>query len=121
MQQLPTLKTFTIFQGDSEPMGMKAIYQNSLDPYDLTDCTEVVVSLPKSDGGILELKLTEEQVEIVLPKVLGKIIATIDEESSALLRVGEYQNVDVTYTIAGKENTVRYERALTVLQRQTAS
>lgn len=116
--QLPVFKTFTIFQGDSEIMSLAALYLNSLTPYDLTECTEIVVSMPKSDGSILELFLSEDEVEIVEPAVLGRILVTIDEESSALLRVGEFQNVDVTYTIAGKENTVRFERALTVLQRQ---
>ncbi len=111
--------TFVIFLGDDKTLYMKAINASctNTDPLDLTDCTEIVVRLPYADGSIKELKLSEEEVEIQLPVVLGKFFADIESDVSELLNPGELQDVDVTFTIASKEFTVRFPQALSVFER----
>ncbi len=108
---------FTIFQGDSKTMNLKALYAVSEDPLDLTDCTEIDIALPKSDGSVLHLLLSEDAVDIVSPPVLGKFTAAIDAEDSVLLNAGELQNFDVTFTIGAQVFTVRYVNALSVFER----
>lgn len=109
--------TFTIFTGDSKTLNLKAVYKESGDPLDLTSCTEIDIALPNSDGTFKHLLLSEDEVEITSPALLGKFSAAISSEDSALLNIGVLQNIDVTFTIGGKEFTVRYYEALTVYQR----
>lgn len=107
---------FTIFLGDSKTLNLKAVYAVTDDPLDLTECTEIVVSLTNADGGILQLKLSLDQVTIASPPVLGKFMAPISSIQSALLNPGELQNFDVTFTISSAVFTVRYPNALSVFE-----
>ncbi len=97
-------------------MQLKAIYSDTGDPLDLTECTEIIVNLINSDGSTTQLKLSDDDVSISDPANLGKFTAEIDGDISAALQVGELQNVDVSFTIAGKTFTVRYAAALSVFQ-----
>jgi hypothetical protein len=111
--------TFSIFLGDTKTMYLKAVNSSCLgvgDPLDLTSCTEIVINLPNADGTISQLKLTEDQVVIASPAVLGKFSAEIDGDLSALLNVGEFQNVDVTFTIGSEVFTVAFVQALSVYE-----
>lgn len=107
---------FEIFQGQDKTMTLRALYQQSGLPLDLTSCTEIVVALPKNDGTTIQLKLSLTQVAIVSPPVAGQITVPITAVNSALLNVGLRQNIDVAYTIGGLVTVVRYFEALTVLQ-----
>lgn len=110
--------TFVIFTGDDKTMYMRAVNVGcNGDPLDLTDCTEIVVALPNADGTFSQRKLSEDTVVITTPALLGKFSVIISSLISALLNPGELQNVDVTFTIAGKEFTVRFYEALTVFER----
>lgn len=116
MNQNPT---FSIFQGDTKTMYLKAIQaacQGVGDPLDLTSCTEIVVNLPNADGTITQQKLSLAQVTISSPATLGKFNLVISGEISAILNVGEFQNVDVTFTIGGQVFTVAFLQALSVYQ-----
>lgn len=108
---------FTIFTGDDKTMNLKAVYEENGDPLDLTGCDEIDIALPNADGTFKHLLLTLGDVVIVTPVLLGKFMATIGSAASALFKVGELQNFDVTFTISDKEFTVRYYNCLTVLQR----
>ena len=108
---------FTIFTGDDKIMNLKAVYAETGDPLDLTDCTEIDIALPKEDGTFAHLLLTAGKVTITSPSILGKFYAEITSLVSAGLNIGELQNVDVTFTISGKEFTVRYAQALSVFER----
>lgn len=110
--------SFDIFQGDAKTMFMKIVQDPSEggDPIDLTNCTEIVVSLPNSSGTITQLKLSLSQVSITLPAVLGKFSVPVSAVVSALLNIGEFQNVDVTFTISGQVFTVRFAGALSVFE-----
>jgi hypothetical protein len=109
--------TFTIFTGDDKTINLKAVYEENGDPLDLTDCTEIDIALPLSSGLFEHLKLSEDQVTIASPAILGKFSAPIESDISALMNIGEFQNLDVTFTIASKEFTVRFFQALTVFER----
>jgi len=113
MQQL---NTFTIFTGNGKTMELKAVYEDSGDPLDLTSCTEIDIALPNADGTFTHLLLSADQVAITSPALLGKFSALITPEVSALLNIGELQNVDVTFTIDAEPFTVRFYQALTVYQ-----
>lgn len=110
-------ETFVIFTGDQKPMNLKAIYAESLNPLDLTNCTEIAIRMPLASGSFQTLLLSDDEVEIVSPAVLGKFTAFIETALSDLLNVGEFQSIDVTFTIDDDVTTVRYVQALTVLQR----
>lgn len=111
--------TFVIFLGDDKTMFLKAVNASceNTDPLDLTDCTEIAIRLPNADGTFKTLLLSEDEVQIQTPEVLGKFFADIDSDVSELLNPGERQNVDVTFTIASKEFTVRFYQALSVFER----
>lgn len=106
---------FTIFLGNAKTMYLKAVNSGcNGDPLDLTSCTEIDIALPYADGTIKHLLLSDDEVEITTPPVLGKFSAPIADDVSALLLVGELQSFDVTFTILGETFTVRYPQALSV-------
>lgn len=107
---------FTIFTGNTKTMKLKALHAGSLDPLDLTECTEIDVALPLAGGGFSHLLLSDDEVEISTPATLGKFTAAIDAEKSALLKIGELQNFEVTFTIDGEITTVKFNNALSVFQ-----
>lgn len=110
--------TFVIFTGDDKTVNLKVMNSGcNSDPFDLTDCTEIDVALPNLDGTFSHRKLSDDEVEITSPALLGKFSVPIPSLVSALLNPGEFQNLDVTFTIAAKIFTVRFERALTVIDR----
>ncbi len=109
-------RVFSIYTGDEKTLSLKAVYQESGDPLNLTDCIEIIVQLPLADGTFTALKFSEDDVEIPNPKVLGKFNALIASEVSALLLVGELMSFDVVFTIDDVTFTVKYSGCLTVLQ-----
>ncbi len=109
--------TFVIFTGDDKTINLKAIYEESGDPLDLTSCTEIDIALPNADGTFAHLLLSEDAVVIDTPLNLGKFHALVESAVSLLLNIGELQNIDVTFTIDSKIFTVRFYQALTVFQR----
>lgn len=109
--------TFTIFQGDDKVMNLKAIYEENGDPLSLDDCTEIDIVLPNADGTFSHRLLSDDEVEITSPAVLGKFTSLIPNDISELLNVGALQSVDVVFTIGSETFTVRYYQALTVFQR----
>ncbi len=111
-------KTFTIFTGDSKTMPLKAVLGSCTGgPLDLTSCTEIDVALPNADGTFSHRLLSDDQVAITVPALLGKFTCGIPDTVSSLLQPGELQNIDVTFTIASKEFTVRFFAALSVFER----
>lgn len=109
--------TFIIYTGDAKTMSLKALYSGSLDALDLTDCTEIDVSLPLAGGGFAHRLLSDSQVVKSSPATSGKFTVPIDAELSATLKIGELQGFDVTFTIGTDVKTVRYVAALTVFER----
>lgn len=109
--------TFVIYTGDSKILKLKAIIAGSFSPLDLTNCTEIDVALPLAGGGFSHRLLTASDVSITSPASLGTFQVPVDEELSTLLKIGEFQSFDVTFTIAGEILTVRYYQALTVFER----
>lgn len=97
-------------------MPMLAIYPKTKLPLDLTTCTEIKVALPNADGTFTLLLLSASQVAITSPANLGSITVPISATISALLNVGERQNVDVAFTIGGLITIVRFFQALSVLE-----
>ena len=112
----PSFPVFEVFLGDVKPLPLKALYQTTLGPLDLTDCSEIVVNLPNADGTFLQLKLSLDQVTITSPSVLGQFVANFTSIQSALFMVGTYQNIDVTFTISGAPQTVRFMNCFSVFQ-----
>lgn len=110
--------TFSIFLGNAKTVYLKVNSDDCCggDPVDLTACTEIDVALPKADGTLLHFLLSTNGVSISSPKNLGKFSAPISSENSALLNIGEFQDIDVTFTIAGEVFTVRFARALSVFE-----
>lgn len=108
---------FTIFTGDDKTINLKANYEESGDPLDLTSCTEINIALPLSSGLFSHRLLSLGQVTITTPTLLGKFSCPIPNAISTALNVGELQNIDVTFTIAAKSFTVRFFQALSVFER----
>lgn len=108
---------FSIFRGNA-----KTAYflvqnaDNNFAPVDLTNCSEITVSLLASDGTVITLNLSDEDIIITQPSNLGAFSAAFSAEVSALLNVGEFQNIDVTFTILTEVFTVRYYRSLSVFE-----
>lgn len=118
---------FTIFLGNAKTMTMKAANCDcavdeisnvtpNTSPLDLTSCTEIDVALPNADGTFAHLLLSQTQVAIVSPAVLGEFTVPITSLVSSLLNVGVFQDLDVTFTIGSKVFTVRYEQAFSVFE-----
>lgn len=108
---------FVIFTGDDKTMFLKALYESSLDPVNLTACTEIDIALPLADGSFAHRLLSLGQVSIIAPSLLGKFSAQIPSTVSAQLEIGEFQYFDVTFTISGEKTTIRYFKSLTVFER----
>lgn len=110
--------TFPIFLGDSKTMSLRVDEDDCCGggPIDLTNCTEIDVQLPYADGTIKHLLLSLSQVAILVPANLGKFSVPILSVVSSLLNVGEFQDFQVTFTIAGVISTVRFTGALSVFQ-----
>jgi hypothetical protein len=107
---------FEIFTGQDKVMSLRIAFQNTGLPLDLTDCTAITVSLPNADGTFLALTLASSAVAITSPPLLGSFTATITAVQSALLNVGELQDIDVSLTISGLVSIVRFPQALSVLE-----
>lgn len=108
---------FSISLGNIKTMYLKAILDNcNGDPLDLTSCTEIDVVLPNADGTLAHFLLSLSEVVVTAPAVIGKFSVPIGSVKSALLNLGEFQDFDVTFTIAGVKFTVRYTRALSVFE-----
>lgn len=105
---------FTLATGDDGVMSLRAVYQQTLAPLDLTSCSEINVQLPNADGTFLSLTIAGSAVAITSPAVLGAFTATISAAQSALLLVGTLQNFAVTFTISSKKMTVWFYNSLTV-------
>lgn len=110
------LKTFSIFTGDSKTIFLKAIYAENFSPLDLTDCTEIDIAIPNFDGTFTHLLLSTDDVAVTSPAILGQFTGAITSEESLLFLPGEFQNIDVTFTISGAVMTVRYFQALSVFE-----
>ena len=122
--------TFSIFLGDAKTLYLQLWNPNvpenfnvvnipnafGLQPVDLTSCTQIVVNLPNADGTITQLKLSSSQVAITSPGVLGQFSCPISSVVSALLNVGVYQNLVVTYTIGSVVSSMSFPGALSVFQ-----
>lgn len=105
---------FEIFLGDAKTLSLRAVNTATLIPLDLTSCTEISVALPNADGSFTALLLSLSEVSITSPAVLGQFQAPITSVVSALLNPGELQFFDVTFTISGLPQTIRYANALSV-------
>ena len=104
---------FIIFQGDSPTIngGLFQGQNGGYLPVDLTLCTSVTLSLYNADGSVLQLAAT-----IGATPVLGQFSATITAAQSALLNVGQYQNIDVQFVFPSVTYTVQFSAALSVMQ-----
>jgi hypothetical protein len=114
---LPPFPTpvFRIFLGDASTMFLRVVDQ-FYNPVDLTNCSQIVVNLLNADGSVTQLELSASQVSITSPPSIGNFSVPISSAVSALLNVGELQDVDVTFTISGQIFTVPFVQALSVLQ-----
>lgn len=107
---------FEMFQGDDTPLPLKAMYQNTFNPLDLTDCTEIVVNITNTDGTVQQFKLTNNDVVISGDPKLGMFVVNWTTLISANFMVGPLQNIDVAFTIDGEITTIRYYNCLSVFQ-----
>lgn len=112
-----TPNVFTLYLGDVKTLNLKALFASNLSPLNLTDCTEIDIALPNSDGTLTHRLLTLGQVVIESPAILGGFHTAISSLISSALNVGELQSFCVTFTIAGEVITVPYLQALSVFQR----
>jgi hypothetical protein len=113
-------EVFEIFQGDAKVLPLRALYQGSALPFDLTLATEIVVMLPlAAAGGYLQLKLSLSQVSIVGDPKLGQFQAPISTVNSLLLQTGTFQDVFAVLTISGSLNspfTVPFAKCFSVFE-----
>lgn len=109
---------FSIFQGDNRVLPLRAVNVGcNSNPLDLTQCTEIDVELVDDTGVPVHLLLSEGDVSIFDPPILGNFGATISSEVSVTLNPGQFQTFYVTFTISGEKITVPYRQALSVFQR----
>lgn len=106
---------FEIFTGNAKVMPLRVAFTTGI-PVDLSACTEIVANLPNADGTFTQLKLSDSDVTILSPAVLGQFTVAIDAIDSAKLNVATAQNVDVVFTISGQDTTVRFYSALSVFE-----
>lgn len=109
-------KCFEIFLGDDKTQSLKALYDCTFTPVDLTNCTEINVQLPLALGGFTQLKLSLAQVVISSPANLGEYAVNIIPSISNLLNVGVLQDFYVTFTIGGKPFTLRYFQGVSIFE-----
>ena len=109
------MPVFNMFLGDDEPLPLMALLGN-LTPLDLTLCTQIIVYMPNADGSFLELSFTNEGVTLTSPTVLGQFVAEWTSMQSELFMVGELQSIDVSFTIAGKQQTIRFPNCISIFQ-----
>lgn len=102
MQPNPNLlvqQLFEIFLGDAKFLPLKALYQGTFAPYDLTNTQEIEVMLPLSGaGGFQSLFLTDGDVVIVGEPNLGTFGANISSVISPTLQPGTLQDVFAVIT-----------------------
>lgn len=111
--------TFKIFRGDNKTMKLLVFdLDNNGLPVNLTGCTEIDLTLTNADGTPAHFLLSTGKVSLVQPPILGGFSADIDSDASALLKVGEYQDVNATFTVPGEIFSVRFYGALSVFEIQ---
>lgn len=111
-----TNQPFEIFTGQDKTISLRVIDGATGLPLDLTDCTEIIVSLPNADGTFTNLALSDTQVLITSPAILGGFTAPITNEVSSILNVGVLQSFNVSFTISGLVTIVNFFQGLNVLQ-----
>lgn len=119
---------FSIFLGDAKTLVVKATQPHcacdqvtngvpNYDPIDLTDVTNIAISLPNADGSYTVLTLADSQVSVVGSPLLGTFQAPISSAASALLMTGLFQSIDVTFTFSGSNIfTVNFPQVLSVME-----
>lgn len=108
-------KCFEIFLGDDRTQSLKALYDCTLNPVDLTSCTEITVLLPLAAGGFTSgLTLTGGQVVISGDPQLGDFGVEISSVVSALLQIGALQDFYVRFVIGGKPFTLPYRQGVSI-------
>lgn len=105
---------FTIFLGDQKIINMRLAYPETGLPFDLTSATNINILLPNADGSTSII--SGGSVTIVSPPTSGQFYATILSAVSALLRVGEFQDILAQVTISGNQQTYRFPSCLSVYQ-----
>lgn len=112
------MNVFSVYLGDAKPMNLKVLAKDcdNMNPFDLSAADEIDVALPKQDGTLLHLLLSEDEVVVQSPAVLGRMTVAISSANSALLLVGVLQTFTVTITIGSEKQTVTYPNALSVLE-----
>lgn len=108
-------KAFRIYTGDAKVMNLRFVdrYGN---PIDLTNCTEIKVIFQNADGTETALTVTNGDVIIPTPKILGNAQVSIPSDVSTVLNIGEYQDFTATLTIGGDISTVPFYEALSVFE-----
>lgn len=95
-------QVFEIFLADAKLLPLKALYQGSFAPLDLTNCVQIEVQLPLSQaagGGFTNLLLSAGQVEITSPPNLGLFAVPITTNISSTLQPGTLQDIFAVFTI----------------------
>ncbi len=109
------MTTFTIYLGDQKTMYLRAVNETYYGiPLDLSSCDEIDIALPNADGTFAHRLLSEAEVSITSPAILGQFSTSIPSAVSALLNPGLGQSIEVTFTIGAQIFTVGYFGALNV-------
>jgi hypothetical protein len=114
-EQLFPTPTFKIFLGDADTMYCRLV-DSVFNPIDLTNCTEITANFPNADGSYATLLLTDSDIAITDPPVLGSFSIPLTSEITSLLNVGQYQDLNITFNIGGQTFTVPYMEALSVFE-----
>lgn len=109
--------TFKIFRGNDKVISLIVFdLDNNGLPMNLTGCTEIDLALPNADGSTSHLLLSTGSVSLIQPPILGGFSAEIKPAVSNLLTVGEYQDINATFTVPGQVFSVRFYGALSVFE-----
>lgn len=101
-----------IIKGEDKNLVLKFTDENG-DLLDLTTITEINAKFAKSDGSILERKLSLTEVS-VLSALGGKIQVTLTDANTALLKSGQRQSFTVVLDFGATRRVVNFNNALDV-------
>lgn len=97
----------SFIQGEDVDITIRFYLEDELDAFDLTDVTELKVCFPNADGSFLE-KTLADGVEILGIPTNGKAKVTLTKAETALIMVGQKQDIQATLTIDAKDRIVQF-------------
>lgn len=113
------MSVITIVQGEDRSLNfqIKEVDSSDVTTYmDLTGATEIELRAPDNSTGYISFKLSNAEVAVIDSKN-GIFKVLMSDTKTALLRIGQSQNIEVIVDIGSERRIAQLLKAITVVSR----